>query len=258
MDKVTAMNILGIIPARGGSKGLKDKNILKIHGEPLVAYTVEAALKAFSLNRVVVSTDSKKISDVVKRLFEIEVIKRPKEIARDDSPIEEALLHAVEFLKEERGYAADMVVWLQPNVPIRPQGLIDRVVKKLVNSDADSCVTCYEINQTPEIMKVINKKGRLVPLYPRVRDYRRQDFAKRFLLDGSVVAIRAKNLYETRGVRKVHVYLGKEILPVVQKKREYSIEIDTAEEVPLVTYYLKTTTVSHLVGVKRGLRNSRP
>ena len=236
------MNILGIIPARGGSKGLKDKNILKINGKPLIAYTVEAALNASSLDKVVVSTDSKKISDVARSLFDIEIIERPKEFARDDSPIEEALLHAVEFLKEERGYAADIVVWLQPNVPIRPQGLIDKVVKKLVASDADSCVTCYEVNQTPEIMKVINKKGRLVPLYPQVKDYRRQDFAKRFLLDGSVVAIRAKNLFETRGVRKVHVYLGKEILPVVQGKREYSIEVDTAEEVPLVVYYLRSSS----------------
>jgi len=233
------MNILGIIPARGGSKGLKDKNILNIHGKPLIAYTVEAALSASFLDKVVVSTDSKKISDVVKRLFDIEIIKRPKEFARDDSPIEEALLHAVEFLKEKRGYAADIVVWLQPNVPIRPKGLIDKVVKKLIASQADSCVSCYEVNQTPEIMKVIAQDGKLVPLHPEIHKYRRQDFPRRYLLDGSVVAMRAKNLYDCRGVRKVHVYLGKEVLPMVQEKREYSIEIDTSEEVPLVTYYLK-------------------
>jgi len=236
------MNILGIIPARGGSKGLKDKNILKIHGKPLIAYTVEAALNTSTLDKVVVSTDSRKISGVVRGLFDIEVINRPKKYARDHSPIQETLLHAVEFLEEEKGYAADIVVWLQPNVPIRPKGLIDKVVKELIYSNADSCVTCYEVNQTPEIMKVIDKNGKLVPLHPEIRKYRRQDFPKRYLLDGSVVVIRAKNLYETRGVRKVHVYLGKEILPVVQGKREYSMEIDTAQEVPLVAYYLRSSS----------------
>lgn len=233
------MNILCVIPARGGSKGLKDKNILRINGQPLIAYTIDAALKASCLNKIVVSTDSRKIADVVENLFTIQVIKRPREFALDDSPIEEALLHAVEFLKKQQEVAADIVVWLQPNVPIRPQGLIDQVVKKLVQSDADSCVTCYEVNQIPELMKVIDKKGRLIPLYPRVKDYHRQVFAKRYLLDGSVVAIRAKNLYESRGVRKAHVYLGKEVLPVIQRKKEYSLEVDTADEVPLATYYLQ-------------------
>jgi len=135
--------------------------------------------------------------------------------------------------------ADDIAVWLQPNVPIRSKRLIDQVVKKLIAFDADSCVTCYEVNQIPEIMKVINSAGRLTPVYPQVVNYRRQDFSKRYLLDGSVVAIRTKNLYEIRGIRKPHVYLGKEILPLIQKKREYSIEVDTAEEVSLVTYYLR-------------------
>ncbi len=234
------MNILGIIPARGGSKGLKDKNILDILGKPLIGYTVEAALNSSLLDKVVVSTDSEKIADVINSLYEIEVIRRPSEFTKDDSPIEEALLHAIEYLEKEREYKADIVIWMQPNMPIRKEGIIDKVIENLVNSDADSCVTCYEADQLPEVMKVINEKGRLVPVFKDVNGIRRQEFPKRYLLDGSVVALKAKNLFKTRGIRKLHIYLGDEVIPVIQQERMYSLEIDVPDDVHLVTYYLKT------------------
>lgn len=233
------MNILGIIPARGGSKGVKDKNILDLFGKPLIGYTIEAALHARLLDTIVVSTDSNKIANVVKNHYEVEVIKRPAEFAKDDSPIEEALLHAVEYLVKANNYKADIVVWMQPNVPIRREGLVDEVVDKLVNSDADSCITCYEADQIPEGMKILNEKGRLVPIFRDVDGIRRQEFPKRYLADGSVVALRSENLFKTRGTRKSHIYLGKEIIPVIQEKKMYSLEIDTQEDVELVRYFME-------------------
>lgn len=232
------MNIVGIIPARGGSKGVKNKNILNFHGKPLIGYTLEAALKAVSLDRVVVSTDSKEIADVVRSSYEVEIVKRPEEYARDNSPIEEVLLHVVEYLQKEENYKTDIVVWLQANIPMREEGIVDKVVEKLVNSDADSCVTCYEVDQIPEVMKVINEQGMLVPLFdtPAIR---RQELPKRYLLDGSVVALRAQNLFECKGIRKAHVYLGKRVLPVIQKAKRYSLEIDELDDVPLAKFYLK-------------------
>ncbi len=235
------MKILGIIPARGGSKGLKEKNILNMLGKPLMGYTIDAALSSKSLDKIVVSTDSNKIADVVGTHYRVgvEVIMRPCEFAKDDSPIEEALLHAVEYLIKEKGYKTDIVVWMQPNVPIRKDGLVDEVVYKLVNSDADSCVTCYEVDQVPEAMKAINEKGRLIPMVKDVDGIRRQEFPKRYLLDGSIVALRSENLYKTRGIRKSHIYLGKEVIPVIQEKEMYSLEIDTAKDIDLVRYYIK-------------------
>jgi CMP-N,N'-diacetyllegionaminic acid synthase len=168
------MNIVGIIPARGGSKGVKNKNILDLCGKPVIGYAIEAALNASSLDKVVVSTDSEKIASVVRKLYDVEVIMRPVELAKDDSPIEEALLHAVEYLRENQNYNSDIVAWMQANVPIRQDGIIDVVVNKLINSDADSCVTCYEIEQMPEWMNIINEKERLELISKDIGAIRRQ------------------------------------------------------------------------------------
>lgn len=232
------MHVLGIIPARGGSKGVKDKNILNMMDKPLIGYTIEAAQESKLLTKTIVSTDSEKITGVVKSLYDVEVIKRPSELALDDSPIEEALLHAVEYLEKEDQFKTDIVVMLEPNVPIRKKGQIDEVVENLINSEADSCVTCYEVNQIPEGMKIINDKGMLEPIFKDADGIRRQEYSKKYLLDGAVIAIRAENLFKTRGIRKPHIYLGKEIIPVIQKEVMYTIEIDEPEDVDLVRYYM--------------------
>jgi len=237
------MKILGIIPARGGSKGIKDKNILNLLGKPLIGYTIESALSSKLLDKIVVSTDSNKIANVVESNYGVEVIKRPSEFAKDDSPIEEALLHTVEYLERGRGYKADIVVWMQPNVPIRKENVIDDVIRDLVNSEADSCVTCFEADQIPEVMKIVNTKGRLASVFDDVHSIRRQEFPKRYLLDGSVVAIRAKNLFNTRGIRKLHIYLGEDVIPVIQQDRMYSLEIDVPDDVQRVKYYLSKYAV---------------
>ena len=232
------MNIIGIIPARGQSKGIIGKNLLQIDDKPLISYTVEKALESKHLNKIAISSDSEIILDTVRKLYEVDLVKRPTHLARDDSPIEEALIHTLEILEREQGYRADIVVWMQPNVPIRKHGVIDTTIENLLNSpDADSSVTCYEVTQIPEAMKKMNDKGRLVPLFDDVMSIRRQEFEKRFLLDGSVNTFRAHLLFNNRGVRKIHVYLGKEIIPVVQKKRMYSLELDELEDVSLLKHY---------------------
>jgi CMP-N,N'-diacetyllegionaminic acid synthase len=235
--------LLGIIPARGGSKGVKDKNIIEINGKPLIGYTIESALSSRFLSKTVASTDSAKIAGVVNDISGIEVIKRPPELARDNSPIEEALFHAVQHVESKEAVLVDIAVWMQPNVPIRREGIIDEVVEKLMNSDADSCVTCYEADQIPELMKIINEKNRLVPLHHDVNAIRRQEFPNRYLLDGSVVAFRRKNLFQAAGTRLAHGYLGEEVIPVIQYDRKYSMEIDVPDDLDLVRYYMQKKTV---------------
>jgi len=232
------MKVLGIIPARGGSKRMKNKNILDLNGKPLIGYTIEDALSSRLLDRVVVSTDSDKIADVVKNNYDVQIIKRPPEYAKDDSPIEEALLHTVEYLQQEEQYTVDVVVWMQANVPIRRKGVIDEAVEKLINSNADSCVTCYEIDQIPEAMKIMNEQERLIPIVKDVDGVRKQEFPKRYLLDGSVLALRVKNLFKSRGIRKAHIYLGEEVIPIIQEKKIYTLEIDVPEDLTLIKYYM--------------------
>jgi CMP-N-acetylneuraminic acid synthetase len=231
-------NIVGIIPARGGSKRLKDKNILELNGKPLIGYTIEAALASQLLDRVIVSTDSDRIAEIVRHRYGVQVIKRPPELAQDDSPIEDALLHVVEYLKQQEGYSTNIVVLMQANVPIRQEGIVDETLRRLLHSGADACVTCVEADHVPEVMKIINEKGRLIPLFVAGRGIRKQEFPKRYLVDGSVLALRVENLIRAKGVRKTHIYFGEEVLPLIQKKKMYALEIDTEDDFALAKYYM--------------------
>lgn len=95
------MNILAIIPARGSSKGFPRKNIKNLNGKPLIFYTIREAKKSKFLSRIVVSTDDEKISNVSKR-YGVDVIKRPKKLAKDTTPSEAVIKHAINYLKKKR------------------------------------------------------------------------------------------------------------------------------------------------------------
>jgi len=231
------MNILCVIPARGGSKGLKNKNIKHLLGRPLIAYTIEAALKSKLANKVAVSTDDPKIARVAER-YGVQVIDRPKKYATDTAPIELALRHSVSYLKAEENYVTDIIVWLQANLPVRKTGQIDNVIKKLISGNADSAVTVSPVEQFPQWMKKMDKRNFLHPLVNNSKHYRRQDIKPLYRLDGAIVAIKAKVLMSTKNLRGVHVFLGKRTIGVIQDKK-YSIEIDSKEDFELVKHTFK-------------------
>ncbi len=113
------MKILAIIPARGGSKGLKNKNILPLLGHPLIAYSIKASLDSKRINRVIVSTDSKEIAVVAKQYGAEVPFMRPAEIAQDMSTDMEMFLHALGWLKKNEDYVPDIIVHLRPTSPVR-------------------------------------------------------------------------------------------------------------------------------------------
>lgn len=231
------MNILGIIPARGGKQQLPNKNILPLLGKPIIAYTILAARKSSLIDRLVVSTENRDIGSIAKQ-FNTEVIDRPPELALDTSPIEDSLRHAVKYLEKEDNYHADIVVLMQANVPIRKEGIIDEVINKLIDRDADSVATIYLVDQYPQWMKRMDKDGYLHPFLPLMKEYRRQDIEQMYLLDGAVVAVKRDILMETDKVKGVHFYMGKNILGVVQDKK-YAIEIDTQKDLFIAELFLK-------------------
>lgn len=230
------MNILGIIPARGGSKGFLRKNVRMLLGKPVIAYTIIAAQESHLIGRLVVSTDDEETAEISRR-YGVEVIPRPKELAADDSPIEEALRHSVAYLKEKDNYYPDIVVLMQANVPVRKDGMIDMVIQKLIDSGADSVISVYETNQIPEAMKRL-KGDRLFPRYRLPKGYRRQDFPKLYLADGAVAAIKTVVLFKTIGDRRGHAFLGSDVRGVIEEKF-YAIEIDSAEDFMLVEAILR-------------------
>lgn len=218
------MKILIVIPARGGSKGLPDKNIMPLLGKPLIGYTIEAAKKSTLCDKIAVSTDDEQIAACA-REYRIPVIMRPAEYSRDDSPIELALRHAVRYLKDTEGYEPEMVVWLQANVPIRKPGQIDAVIKKVLDSGSDSAFTVNEVARRPEFMKRMDNDGRIIPLY-QTKEYQRQGFKdKLFVADGAVIAVRTRTLMATEGQTGAHIFLGNDIRGVPEEP-QYAIEID--------------------------------
>jgi len=224
------MDILGIIPARGGSKGFPKKNTRMVSGKPLIAHTILAAQKSRLITRLTVSTEDEEIAGIARR-YSVEVISRPIELAADDSPIDDALRHAVTYLKEKEGYYPYIVVQMQANVPIRKEGMIDKVIKKVIDTEADSAISIYEVDQRPELTKILDG-DKLRPRCGLPEGYRRQDFPKLYLADGTVMATKTDVLFRTAGDKRAHAYLGEDIRGVIQEKY-YAIELDSPEDLVL-------------------------
>lgn len=126
--------IIGLIPARAGSKGVPGKNIKMIYGKPLILWTIERALESKMLDHVIVSTDSKVIADIAKKAG-AEVLIRPAELATDAASTQDVMIHAL------KNYPADILVLLQPTSPCRSESLIDECIKEFNEGDYDSLAT---------------------------------------------------------------------------------------------------------------------
>jgi CMP-N,N'-diacetyllegionaminic acid synthase len=138
------MKVLGIIPARGGSKGVPRKNIRLLNGKPLLQYTAEAALAAERMDRVILTTDDVEIAEVG-RLCGLDVpFLRPPELARDDTPTLPVIQHALRRI-EEKGERYDAICLLQPTNPIRRPGEIDACIELLERKGLDSVITVLEV-----------------------------------------------------------------------------------------------------------------
>lgn len=215
---------LGVILARGGSKGILRKNLRKLCGRPLLAYTIDAALRAKRLNRVVLSTDDEEIAKVAIK-YGVEVIMRPSEYATDSAPMHLALRHAVRMI-EQQDNKVDIVVPLFANVPVRKEGVIDRVIDKLISSGADSVQTYAEYTTPPQWAyridddKPIPLEGCYVP------SYRRQDLVQAYNPDGAVIAVRRDVLMKSEDAPlESDAFLGTDRRAVIQAP-EHTVDVD--------------------------------
>ncbi len=127
--------VVAVILARGGSKRIPRKNVLPLAGNPLLAYTIEAAKRCDLIDRVIVSTDDDEIREVAKKYGAEIPFKRPAELSTDNALAEPCLKHAVEWLEQNENYKTDIVVYLQITDIFRPKGIIEKVVRKLLEND---------------------------------------------------------------------------------------------------------------------------
>ncbi|HUV10742.1 MAG TPA: acylneuraminate cytidylyltransferase family protein [Acidimicrobiia bacterium] len=181
------MSVLAVIAARAGSKGVRSKNLLTLHGRPVLSFTVDDARAAACVDRIVVSTESADIARVA-RDCGVEVIDRPPELARDDTRLDYVLRHALDVLAEKGNCVPEIVVLLYGNCPLREEGIIDRCVGHLRATGADSVRTFSSTGKYhPQWMNRI-EGDRVTPYEPLVA-YRRQDLEPLYIHDGACVAM---------------------------------------------------------------------
>lgn len=222
------IKILAIIPARGGSKRVPRKNIRELWGKPLLAYSIETALKSRLINRVICSTDDQEIADIaLKYGAEVPFI-RPAEFARDQSGDTEVYLHVLSWMQENEGYRPDIITNLRPTNPLRRPELIDDILRTLISHpDVDSIRTVFKSPYSGFLMRTINRETNLIECpvnVPRVGPYNtaRHPLPETFLLSSYLDATWVKVVLEKE------LSLGEKMLPYILD--EIPIDIDTEED----------------------------
>jgi CMP-N,N'-diacetyllegionaminic acid synthase len=210
--------VLCIIPARGGSKGVPGKNTRLLHGKPLIAYTVEAALASESIDRVIVSTDDAAIADAGRTAGAEVPFERPASLATDTAGTIDVVLHAMEWVREQEGAPYDIVVLLHATTPLRSVEDIDAAVD-LLGEDADSVVSVTEAYRNPYFNMVEAAADGSIHLVKPGQFLTRQSAPVVYDLNSSIYVWWWDSLVRSRSV------FGERTLPYVMP-RERSVDID--------------------------------
>lgn len=186
--------ILGLIPARGGSKGVPHKNRRLVAGRPLIQYTLDAALASTALTQVAVSTDDPEVADIA-RAAGVLVVDRPPEIAGDTSPVIDAVRHADATLRSRGLPAAQGIVLLQPTAPLRTAADIDAAVALFIDGDLNPvCSVCRCEDNHPARMYTLDPAGHMASLMPDLASMRRQDLPAVYHRNGAMYVFGQREL----------------------------------------------------------------
>lgn len=206
---------LGIIPARGGSKRLPGKNILNLHGKPLIAWTIEAGLKSKYLDKIVVSSDDDEILDIADQ-FKAHTLKRPVELASDTSTSFDAINHVINNSKKY-----DYIVLIQPTSPLRNNKHIDDAIVLLEEKDADAVISVCEISHNFMLSNPIDNSLSMENFFNnRVFNKNSQDSKKYYRLNGAIYICKTDSLIKEKG------FFLKENIYAFKMDKESSIDID--------------------------------
>ena len=235
-------NVVGIIPARGGSVGVPLKNIKLLNQHPLIYYSINSAKESGVLDRIIVSTDHEEIASISKKFGAEVPFKRPPDIS-EDVDTEYVLQHAVNFLEENENYEVDAVVLLQPTSPFRKAETIKRCVELYKkSSDADSVVTVNDIEgNRPEWMLSLDNNLKVFPYAspfesankPVIKLAARQSFPKLFKQNG-IVYVTKKEL-----LMKETLVIGPNSYAIITDEKE-AIDIDTKTDFLIAEAIMKS------------------
>lgn len=191
--------VLGLVTARGGSKGVPRKNLRPVAGRPLIAWTLDAAKASRTLTQVMVSTDDPEIAMVARGMGVDVPFLRPAELSGDLSPHLDVVLHALDWLEAHRGATFEYVCLLQPTSPLRSGQDIDAAVERAVSRRAEAVVGITESPVQPHLIHALNSDDTLTPLLPQAAGYvRRQDVPPAYVLNGVIYVNRVESLRRDR------------------------------------------------------------
>ena len=212
--------MLSLIPARGGSKGLPGKNIKELNGKPLIWYTINAAQQSKQVDRIILSTDDKKIAKISKG-YDVEIpFMLPKKLATDSALAIDNYIYTIERLNHEFDCNYQEFVVLQPTSPFRSSTDIDNAIQILLEKDADSVISVSEIPHPLLWTKRIDEKGILRNYFNvEIENKNRQDFEKAYMPNGALF------VFKLSLIKGKYSYYSDKTYPYIMPK-ERSIDID--------------------------------
>ena len=226
------MEILAIIPARGGSKGISGKNIRNLAGHPLIYYSIKAGQESKYVTRTVLSTEDEKIKKVAIEECNCEVVDRPVELAQDETKTIPVLIQVCNELKKREQYIPDVVVLLQPTTPTRDAKQLDEAMQLFLSSDCDSVFAAELIGNTHSKWRQYPNSKKLECLFDYRNRPRRQEEHLHYPLykeTGSIYIIKTEVMYE------VNDFIGKN--PLIYQSK--AIDIDTIEDFENIAKYMQ-------------------
>ena len=227
---INGKSVIGIVPARAGSKGLPRKNIAPLCGKPLIAWSIEAGLRSQYIDLVIVSTDSNKIAGIAAEYGASVPFIRPAELATDETPTIDVVIHALEYLNNQRKQRFDYTVLLEPTSPLRDEADIDRAIKQLVdNVGASSLVGISRTEaQNPAFLVCLSENNFLIGLdQSEIKPVRRQEIRDVYFLEGSIYVSDTKTLIARK------TFCHQETLGCIFPKWK-SLEVDDLEDLLMV------------------------
>ena len=227
-------SILGIIPARGGSKGIKGKNIVDLCGKPLISWSIETGidlLKNDTLKKCIVSTDDKEIAKIAEKYGGDVPFLRPKKASRDNSKSIEFVLHALNFLKK-KGFIYDAVMILQPTNPQRNSDDISKIVDSFMLTNTQSLISCYQEDYINEYVMYKKKGQKLQPVNTNHNQgIRRQNHGPIYVRNGALYVSKVPFILKNKKLVCDNPML-------FEMKKTKSINIDNEEDLDLLRIIL--------------------
>lgn len=238
-----APRILGIIPARGGSKGIPRKNLALLCGKPLVYYVIQAALASSHLTRTVLSSDDPEIIRVGREYGAEAPFTRPAELSTDSATSAAVAKHALEWMESEEGKRYDYVCLLEPTSPLRTPQDIDNAIELLLNAQADAVVSVSRIEAPHPVKTLVIAEGRLKPFFPsRWRpNLLRQDLEPVYAVNGAVYCVKRDVLAQSTS------FWGSSAVPYIVPA-ERSVNVDTLFDLKLAQALMENGTSQRRVG----------